>query len=264
MTCALCVDGPCAAEADEIRVLTFAIDGYPAGNRPRQEEGAFEAMRRSEAALVAVQGIRDVPRFERAAKRHLGPNVRFVADEGTDRRHVGVLYHSELFALEGAKEHRIGNRVPLLEVRLAQRGRSTRVRLFVFLGFFQWLSDTTKAEMARVLRDAPRSDETVLLLGQFHLSRDPEDHLDALAEASDLEWLSRDLRCTGFLCSNYDCVASFGAHVLGNRPAEVEAGAHCASTRCERCVPWTDSCPPPFVREVSSSCPLLVTIPREE
>ncbi|HEU4538569.1 MAG TPA: endonuclease/exonuclease/phosphatase family protein, partial [Polyangiaceae bacterium] len=255
-----------------LRVATFNIENYP--KSPRQEAGAFEAIRGLEVAALGVQEIVEPAAFAAAAKRRLGDEWRFVFAEGGPKQRVGVLFDGGALELLSTHTYRETERVypgakPTFEARLAPKaggslfgpGAGEVLRLLVVHLKAQGDGVERRRAQLQALRPvfaaAVGSGERVVLLGDFNATEPSDrDELGALADATGASWASRDLRCTSYWARADGCLGSALDHVIASaKPRRVAARGPCET---EGCSPGA-SCPI-FREEVSDHCPVVVDL----
>jgi exonuclease III len=254
-----------------LRVATFNIENYP--KSPRQEAGAFEAIRELEVAALGVQEIVEPAAFAEAARRRLGEPWRFVFAEGGPKQRVGVLYDGGALELLSTHTYRETEAVypgakPTFEARLRPKGAASFfgagevMRLMVVhlkaQGDGVDLRRRQLAALRPVFAAAVGSGERVILLGDFNATNDSDrDELAALAGAAGAVWASQDLPCTSYWARPDGCRGSALDHVLTSaRPRRVVARGPCES---EGCTPGARC--PIFREEVSDHCPVVVELP---
>ncbi len=246
-----------------VRVATFNIRMYPESER--QEAGAFEAIRQLGAAAVAVQEITEPQRFAKAARERLGESWRFVWPAASPAQRVGVLYDDAKWTLLSTTTHRdtlvYDGAKPAFEVRLRDReGGDELVLVVVHLKAGGDGLEIRRRQLDGLRTVVERLTDTadhVVVLGDFN-STGPQDReaIDALAEATDVEWASEDLDCTSYWTPETACVGAALDHVLASDSTDdVTARGPCES---EGCAPG-DRCPT-FFSEVSDHCPLTVDL----
>lgn len=253
-----------------LRVATFNIENYP--KSPRQEAGAFEAIKAIEVAALGVQEIVEPEAFADGAKRRLGPGWRFVHAEGGPKQRVGVLFDGEALELLSTKTHRETEAIypgakPTFEARLRPKaaaslfGAGEVLRLLVVHLKAQGDgADRRKAQLKAlrpVFAEAMGSGERVVLLGDFNATGDSDrDELSALAGATGAVWASKDLPCTSYWARPDGCRGSALDHVFASaRPKKIMARGPCES---EGCAPGSHC--PIFREEVSDHCPVVVDL----
>ncbi len=254
-----------------LRVATFNIENYP--KSPRQEAGAFEAIRQVGVAALGVQEIVEPAAFADAARRRLGERWRFVHAEGGPKQRVGVLFDGGELELLSTHTHRETEAVypgakPTFEARLRPAGASLFgpsagevLRLLVVHLKAQGDGAELRRAQYQALRPvfaaAMASGERVVLLGDFNATNDSDrDELGALARATGAAWASRDLPCTSYWARADGCRGSALDHVLTwSPPRRIAARGPCESEGCSpgaRC--------PIFREEVSDHCPVVVDL----
>ncbi len=251
--------------ARPIRLATFNIEEFP--KDARQIEGAFDEIARLDAGFVAVQEIHDGRVFADAARRRLGDTWQFVQAERGVKFDLGVVFDSSRFALVSTRvrdEARVGgNNKPAFEVRLAPADGGAIIRVIVI--HFRCCTEgrlTRTAQhraLAGIVREAQRSGDRVVVLGDFNATDDGDRaDLAALARDTGLVWATESLACTAFWARDDGCPRSRLDHVLTwEAPATVGAAGACATEGCE----WQDRCPL-YREQISDHCPVVVTLDR--
>lgn len=255
LVAALCARGSDAP----LRVGTFNIENYP--KSPRQEEGAFAAIRSLGAVAVAVQEITDPGAFARAAGRRLGPSWRFAYPAVGPAQRVGVLYDGSALTLTGTRVHREAETYPgakpAFEARFTDGAGRPLALLVLHLRAGGDGADRRR-EQLRALRPViaagVRGGGRYVVLGDFNATGDGDrDEIAALARATDARWLSRELACTSYWARRDGCLGQALDHVLANGGARsVTAEGPCREFGCR---PGA-SCPA-FRDDVSDHCPVL-------
>lgn len=240
-------------------VATFNIENYPRSDK--QVEGAFEAIRATGAAALAVQEITDPTGFCTKAQEKLGPTWACAFTDRPSQR-VGIIHdssilsrlsvviHHETETYDGAK--------PALEVRFDPilGGRVIRM-LAVHLKAGGDGGATRRRQLGALypaLQVAVASGEHVVLLGDFNATGSEDvEYLAHYAKALGLHFVSENVPCTAFWNRRDGCLGQALDHVLSSVPADVTARGPCESTGCE----LRPSCPT-FHKEVSDHCPVVV------
>lgn len=258
------VCGGFGRDAPALRVGTFNIENYPKSQR--QVEGAFDLIRSLDVAALGVQEITEPELFARAARERLGDGWRFVVPPESPLQRVGVLYDDgvlELVALETHRETIVYDGAkPMLEARLRPRAGGDALRLFVVHLKAAGDGGEVRARQLRAIRPvidaAEESGDRVLLVGDFNATGESDrTEIAALAEATDMQWASRDLACTSYWDRRDGCVGSPLDHVLSSAvPGAIAARGPCETEGCEA----RDRCPT-FHRDVSDHCPVTVELP---
>ncbi len=255
-----------------LRVATFNIENYP--KSPRQEVGAFAAIRGLDVAAVGVQEIVEPAAFAEAARRRLGDDWRFVFAEGGPKQRVGVLFDGGALELLSTHTYRETEKVypgakPTFEARLSPKtggslfgpGAGEVLRLLVVHLKAQGEGVDRRRAQLQALRPvfaaAVASGERVVLLGDFNATENADrDELGALAQATGADWASRELACTSYWARPDGCRGSALDHVIASsKPLRVKARGPCET---EGCSPGA-SCPI-FREEVSDHCPVVVEL----
>ncbi len=260
----------CRGGSRSTRLLTFNIENFPRSSQ--QVSGAFDAIAKSGAAVVAVQEITDPDVFAKEAKARLGDSWRFVAadaqsaDEVQARAEirVGLLYNSDQLVLISKKTRResvvYDGARPALEVRLHPIGFGDTMRLLVV----HLKAGGDGAERRRqqldalepVLREMRESGDRVVALGDFNAATDGDRvELDSFARETGMTWSSREVPCTAYWSRRDGCLGSALDQVLTSVPATVSALGPCATEGCE----LRPACPV-FREQVSDHCPVAVDL----
>jgi endonuclease/exonuclease/phosphatase family metal-dependent hydrolase len=247
------------------RVATFNIENYPKSER--QEEGAFALLKELQVSAVAVQEITEPRRFRKAARRRLGRKWRFAYPRNGPVHRIGVLYDRRVFKLESTRTYDEtvidGAGKPAFEARLKPQagGRVVRMIAVHLKAGGEPSSVAMRQRQLRALRPvlvkAVTSKDRVYLLGDFNATS-PEDRVEiaSLAQASRLDWSSRELPCSSYWNRNDGCVGSPLDHVVAMEPpSSVAARGPCETEGCAR----RDRCPV-FHAEVSDHCPVTVEL----
>lgn len=243
----------------EVAIATFNIENFP--RNERQIEGAFDAIEALDVPIVAVQEITEPHTFALTARERLGPEWRFVHDEGRREQRVGVLFDEARYSLAYRRVHDEtlvdGRGKPTLEVRLRRRGGGRAVRVFVVHfksgGDYAPLRREQLRQLAPIVHDAVESWDEVFVLGDFNATGEEDRHnIELFAERVGLVWASEELACTAYWNRRDGCRGSQLDHVLSRElPREIAARGPCEEIGCEP----GDRCPA-FHREVSDHCPV--------
>jgi exonuclease III len=252
--------GGCGRD-DALRVGTFNIENYPRSDR--QVEGAFATIGDLDLDALGVQEITEPEVFARDARARLGDEWRFAWPARSPPQRVGVLYDGTRFELLGTRTHRetlvYDGGKPMFEARLRDRVGGEVLRLFVVhLKAAGDGGDVRRRQLRGirpVIAEAARSGDRIVLLGDFNATGPADrDEIAALAEATGMDWPSRELACTSYWDRDDGCVGSALDHVLSSAPPlGIAARGPCESDGCDR----RDRCPV-FHAEVSDHCPVTV------
>lgn len=254
----------CRHRPQTVRFATFNIEDFP--QNARQIERAFDEIERTEAGFIAVQEIHDAAAFASAAQRRLGPSWRYVPAVPGERYDLGVVFDDRRFTLVSSRvldDTRLGsNHKPTLEVRLAPADGSPILRILEI--HFRCCSEgrptrmDQHAALARIVGEARRSGDRLVVLGDFNATADADRaDLARLAREAGLVWATEPLACTAFWSRDDGCPRSRLDHVLTwAAPSSVVAQGACATEGCA----WQARCPA-YTEEVSDHCPVVVTIP---
>jgi endonuclease/exonuclease/phosphatase family metal-dependent hydrolase len=249
-----------------LKLATFNIETFP--KHAQQIEGAFAELAAIDAGFVAVQELARPDVFEREARRRLGAHWRLVhvdtrpIDERRPGHHIGVVFDTRRFALDGMAVHddtRLdGRHKPTLEVRLRHGDGRVRVMVVHLKAGTEGRPQRARQlrALAAIIHRVRRPGELLVVLGDFNATEasDRED-LAWLARDTGLVWATEGLACTAFWSRDDGCPRSRLDHVLVSRvPLTVHAAGACASEGCD----WQDRCPR-YADLVSDHCPVVVT-----
>ncbi|HEU0031240.1 MAG TPA: endonuclease/exonuclease/phosphatase family protein [Kofleriaceae bacterium] len=265
--CGRCERDPAPSSA---RLATFNIENFP--KHARQTEAAFDEIAALDASVVGVQEIYEPALLAREAKARLGDTWELVSADTAPTatrypsHHLGVLFDRATWRHVATRVHdetRLdGRQKPTLEVELATPG-GVHVRVLVVHlkagGDGRAIRHRQYAALASIVREARRSGDRVVLMGDFNATDDRGDRADLaeLAATTATSWATEPLACSAFWDRDDGCFRSRLDHVLVSTPATtVEAAGACATEGCER----QDTCPL-YTREVSDHCPIVIGLP---
>jgi endonuclease/exonuclease/phosphatase family metal-dependent hydrolase len=252
-----------SSESTAVRIATFNIEDFPKDDR--QIDGAFAEIAALDAPIVGVQEIMDPRRFEHAMRERLGADweVAFEPFEELGYRHTGVLFDRRRFTLVSAGFHDDtkldGRHKGVLEVRLRPDGDGKVIRVLVVHlkagGDGRAIRARQHAALARIVTDANRSGDRVVVLGDFNATDDIGDRADLanLAASSGLHWSTESLACSAFWRREDGCPRSRLDHVIAWNAGTVSVAGACATDGCD----WENSCPL-YSTQISDHCPVIV------
>lgn len=248
-----------------LHVASFNIENFARSDA--QSEEVFRLLREIDAALVAVQEIRNPRRFRSDARERLGRSYDFVFANAGHAQRVGVLYDRRRLRLESHHIHRetlIGRRAkPLLEARFTQLGSGQRLTVFVLhltSGAHRVQRRRAQLESVRdIVAAAVREGQNVVVAGDFNSSSERDrTTIERWASAIGVGWTTAGLECTAYWRRSDECPGSALDHLLTNLEAsDVSVHGACASVGCR---PGAE-CPSYYYR-VSDHCPLSMKVRR--
>ena len=206
-----------------VTVGTFNIQDYPKSEE--QAVGAMELIDSLGADVVGVQEITRPDIFDANVALYLGEQWQVVhVDQERVYRRVAVLYDSSSLELVDSWTHEEtaiyeGGRATLEARFRVMSGRDEYLRVFVVhLKAFGDGAPIRRRQMRAiepVVKAAVDTGEQVVMVGDFN-STGPADraHIEGFAEATGLEWSSRELECTAYWDRESTCSGSRLDHIL--------------------------------------------------